>query len=207
MPFPIPSPSTSESADAARDDAKRAASPPSAFFAQTQATLNAVSYIEPLHSGYEGSARKHKNRMRSALFAQTMATCEFVMKDFMAQTMDSTHIYDEDAKNWDWLTLDLANVLGTRQGFGRIGTALIHPLQGWQTPTAMNRRYQDMFSREPIASDEVGRLGDLWIVRHSIAHNGGVVSQPDARRLRAPGLAVVPGDVPNACGGWAVAEG
>ena len=141
MPFPIPNPSTSESADAARDETKRAASPPSAFFAQTQAAYLAVDYFEPLHSGYAGAAKKHMNRMRSALFAQIMASFEFVMKDFIAQTLDATHIYDDDAKGWDWLTLDLATVLETREGFGRLGASLIHPLGGWQTPMTMNRRY------------------------------------------------------------------
>ncbi|MGA2320294.1 MAG: hypothetical protein ABSG95_06070 [Solirubrobacteraceae bacterium] len=173
MPFPVPDASTSESVAAARDEAKRAASPPSAFFAQSQAMLIAVRYFEPLNSGYEGTAEKHKIRIRSALFGQLMASFEFVRKDFIAQTLDITHIYDDEAKKWDWLTLNLAAVLSTREGFGRLGASLIHPLSGWQTPEILNQRYKDIFKREPVANDEIATLRDLWIVRHSVAHNGG----------------------------------
>lgn len=118
-----------------------------------------------------------------------MASFEFAMKDFLAQTLDATHIYDDDAQQWGWLQLDVATVLGTREGLGRLGAVMIHPLQGWQTPETMNSRFKDVFDREPIAGDEIQPLRDLWIVRHSIAHNGGVVTAPDARRLRSPQLA------------------
>jgi len=188
MSFPTPSISAVESADAHRDEAKRQASPPSSFYAQSQAILTGVRYFEPLHSGYGGAARKHKNRAWSALLVQLMAAFEFTMKDFLAQTLDITHIYDDEITKWDWLELNIAAVLGTRDGSGRLGAVLVHPLMGWQTPETMNARYQEVFERQPIASDEVVALRDLWIVRHSIAHNGGVVTAPDARRLREPSL-------------------
>ena len=38
------------------------------------------------------------------------------------------------------------------------------------------------------ASDEVPKLRDLWVVRHSVAHNGGFVTRADARRLRSAEL-------------------
>lgn len=188
MTFPVPNPSPSESNDAQRDEAKRQASPPSYFFAQSQAILTAVRYFEGLNSGYEGAAKKHRNRTRSALFVQLMTSFEFAMKDFLARTIDATHIYDDEVKGWDWLQIDVATVLGTREGLGRLGAVLVHPLQGWQTPETMNRRYRDVFEREPIASAEVGQLRDLWVVRHSVAHNGGFVTVPDARRLRSADL-------------------
>lgn len=188
MAFPVPDPSPSESNDALRDEGKRQASPPSYFYAQSQAILTAVRYFEDLNSGYEGAAKKHRNRTRSALFVQLMASFEFAMKDFLAQTIDATHIYDDEVKAWDWLQIDVATVLGTREGLGRLGAVLVHPLQGWQTPETMNNRYRDVFKREPIASDEIGPLRDLWVVRHSIAHNGGFVTAPDARRLRSTEL-------------------
>ena len=52
----------------------------------------------------------------------------------------------------------------------------------------MNSRFKDVFKREPIAADEIQKLRDLWIIRHSIADNGGFVTQADARRLRSPTL-------------------
>src|SRR3712207_6651579 len=131
MTFPIPAPSSSESADSQRDERKRLASPPSYFFAQSQAILIAVRYFEPLHSGYPGTANKHKNRTRSALFVQLMAAFEFTMKDFIAQTLDATHIFDDEAAEWRWLEVDVARVLSAREGLTRIGAILIHPLQGW----------------------------------------------------------------------------
>lgn len=189
MAFPVPVAAPSEAADLRRDERKREVSPPSAFFAQSQATLTAVRYFENLHSGYPGAAVKHTNRMRSALFVQLMAAFEFAMKDFIAQTLDHTHIYDNDAQQWSWLSIDVPTVLGTREASGRLGGALIHPTLGWQQPATMNSRYMDVFNRKPIANSETETLQDLWIVRHSVAHNGGFVTSADARRLRSGSLA------------------
>jgi len=188
MPFPVPNPSTSESSDAQRDERKRQASPPSAFFAQSQAVLTAVKYFEGLHSGYPGAARKHMNRICGAMFVQLMAAFEFTTKDFIAQTLDATHIYDDDVKGWSWLQIDVAAVLSTREGLGRLGAVLVHPLPQWQVPETVNERYQDVFKRQPIRRLEIQPLRDLWIVRHSVAHNAGFVTQPDARRLRSAEL-------------------
>lgn len=188
MPFPIPEPSSTESADARRDEDKRLRSPPSSFYAQSQTILTAVRYFEPLNSGYEGTAQKHRNRLRSALFVQLMAAFEFAMKDFIAQTIDATHIYDDEVKGWTWLSLDLVSVMSTREGAGRLGAILVHPLAGWQTPEVLNGRYKDIYQREPIASAEIPQIRDLWIIRHSVAHNGGFVTRPDARRLRSTAL-------------------
>lgn len=148
-----------------------------------------MRYFEPLNSGYPGTANKHKNRTRSALFVQLMATFEFAMKDFIARTLDHTHIYDDAATGWAWLNIDVPSVLGTREGSGRLGGLLVHPIQGWQTPDTMNSRYTDVFKRQPVAKDETETLQDLWIVRHSVAHNGGLVTPADARRLRSGALA------------------
>jgi hypothetical protein len=189
MPFPLPDAYTSASADAQRDERKRQASPPSSFYAQSQAILTAVAYFDPLHSGYAGAAGKHKNRMWSSLFVQLMAAFEFAMKDFIAQTLDATHIYDDNVKNWVWLQIDVPTVMATREGLVRLGAVLIHPLQGWQTPETLNSRYKNVYNREPVASSEIQSLRDLWIVRHSVAHNGGIVTPPDARRLRDTSLA------------------
>src|SRR4051794_32755946 len=130
--FPVPEASTAASADAHRDERKRQASPPSSFFAQSQAILTAVRYFDPLHSGYAGAAGKHKIKMWSALFVQLMAAFEFAMKDFIAQTLDATHVYDDDVKKWSWLAIDLSTVMATREGLTRLGAMLIHPIPGWQ---------------------------------------------------------------------------
>jgi hypothetical protein len=188
MAFPIPIANTSESQDSQRDERKRQSSPPSSFFAQSQAILTSVNYIEPLHSGYVGAAAKHKNRTRSALLVQMMSAFEFAMKDFIAQTLDATHLYDDVAKEWKWLLIDIPSVMSSRDSLGRVGAILIHPLLGWQTPETMNSRYQDVYGRQPIAKNELQQLRDLWIIRHSIAHNGGFVTEADARRLRTPAL-------------------
>jgi hypothetical protein len=192
MSFPVPDAYSADSADAQRDERKRQASPPSSFYAQSQAILTAVRYMDPLHSGYAGAAGKHKVRMWSAIFAQLMATFEFTMKDFLAQTLDATHIYDDHAKGWSWLRIDVPTVMATREGSGRLGAVLIHPLLGWQTPETLNTRYRDVYKREPVAAHELRTLRDLWIVRHSVAHNGGIVTGPDARRLRQTSLADQP---------------
>lgn len=189
MPFPIPDATSADSADVERDERKRQTSPPSSFYAQSQAILTAVRYFDPLHSGYAGTAGKHKNKMWSALFVQLMAAFEFTMKDFIAQTLDVTHVYDDDVRSWSWLQIDVPTVMSTREGVTRLGAVLIHPLPGWQVPETMNARYQNVYRRAPIAGDEVATLRDLWIVRHSVAHNGGFITQPDARRLRDTSMA------------------
>lgn len=140
MPFPVPNPSTSESNDAQRDERKRKASPPSAFFAQSQAILTALKYYDDLHSGYPGAARKHMNRICGAMFAQLMAAFEFATKDFIAQTLDATHIYDDEVKDWSWPQIDIAAVLSTREGLGRLGAVLVHPLPQWHVPETVNER-------------------------------------------------------------------
>jgi hypothetical protein len=187
--FPVPEPTSLDSADVQRDEEKREASPPSSFFAQSQAILTAVRYFEDLDSGYRGAARKHMNRIRSSLFAQLMANFEFATKDFLAQMLDATHIFDSEVKSWKWIEVDVTAVLSTREGSGKIGGVLIHPISGWQKPKTLNNRYRDAFGKPLVRPDEEQSLQDLWIVRHSVAHNGGFVTSPDARRLRSTPLA------------------
>lgn len=145
--------------------------------------------MEPLDSGYGGAARKHKNRAWQALFVQLMAAFEFAMKDFIAQALDTTDIYDDEIQRWKWLELNISGILGSRDGSGRLGAMLIHPLLGWQQPRNLNARYQNVFGRCPVKNTEAPALESLWIVRHSVAHNGGIVIGSDARRLKAPHLA------------------
>lgn len=189
MAFPIPDPVMVYSSDAQRDEEKREASPPSSFFAQSQGLLLAVQYFENLNSGYQGTAIKHMNRIRSALFAQLMANFEFSLKDFLAQTLDVTHIFDAEVSGWKWIEIDVTKVLSVREESAKIGALLIHPLLGWQEIKTLNSRYQDVFGKPIVRPNEEQTLGDLWIVRHSVAHNGGFVTRPDARRLRSAPLA------------------
>jgi hypothetical protein len=81
--FPIPDKYLSEAADVARDERKRRVSPPSFFFAQTQALLLSAGYFKNdrlVTSARGGVANKHRNRIRSALFGQVMASFEFCIK-------------------------------------------------------------------------------------------------------------------------------
>ena len=90
----------------------------------------------------------------------------------------------------DRVKVDLRTVLATRQGTGRIGSVLIHPLLGSHD----TQRHQQALSRrveeaDRLRSQERQTLRDLWIVRHSVSfHNGGFVTEPDARRLRSAPL-------------------
>jgi hypothetical protein len=187
--FPLPEPLNLFSNDVVRDEIKRAKSPPSSFYAQSQAIYLAVRYFEDLHSGYKAAAEKHMNRIRSALFAQLMANFEFAVKDFIAQVLDATHIYDTKVASWSWVNVNVPAVLSTRGGDGRIGAVLIHPLLGWQDPDDINKRYRDVFGAPLVWPAEEQPLRDLWIVRHAVAHNGGFMTSPDARRLRSSPLA------------------
>jgi hypothetical protein len=108
MPFPVPAPSTVFSTDVVRDETKREKSPPSSFYAQSQGIWLAAEYFEH-RGGYAGVAIKHRLRIRSALFAQLMSSYEFAVKDFLAQTLDATHIFDEDVGKWDWINVDVAD--------------------------------------------------------------------------------------------------
>ncbi len=85
--------------------------------------------------------------------------------------------------------MDVERALVFRYAFPSPGTLLIHPTQGWHDPSTANARYVELFSYETIIADAIPRLRQLWILRHSVAHNAGFVTAYDARRGGMPALA------------------
>jgi hypothetical protein len=191
VPFPIPDKYSSEAADVARDERKRRVSPPSFFFAQTQALLLSAGYFKNdrlVTSARGGVANKHRNRIGSALFGQVMASFEFCIKDFIAQIIDSSDVFDETVNQCKWIDVDKSRVLAQRDFAGSVGALLIHPLLGWHDTEELNQRFQALFQYQLLEKDEAQKLQRLWIIRHSVAHNGGFVTHHDAYRLQAPSL-------------------
>ena len=189
--FPIPERFTSLAADIARDEHKRVTSPPSFFFAQANAIELASDYFTGDRiGGYSGVATKHLNRIRGALLTQLLAAYEFCVKDFIAQVLDATDLYDSVVEKAKWIDVSASNVLALRDAGGAgVGALLIHPLMGWHETATVNDRYQAFFNHDLIPDVVLGQqLQRLWIVRHSFAHNAGFVTGHDAYRLGAPHL-------------------
>jgi hypothetical protein len=191
MPFPIPERYTSEAADIARDERKRRVSPPSFFFAQTQALLLSADYFKDsrlVTSARGGVATKHRNRIRSALFGQLMASFEFCIKDFVAQVIDASDVFDDVVNRCSWINVDKSRILAQRDVAASVGAMLIHPLLGWHETDELNQRFQTLFEFQLLDKNEARTLQRLWIIRHSVAHNSGFVTHQDAYRLQAPTL-------------------
>jgi hypothetical protein len=190
--FPIPGVYTSESADIRRDEEKRRASPPSFFFAQTRALSLAAGYFRSnrlVSTAHRAVAAKHRHRIHGALLGQVMAAFEFCLKDFIAQIIDRTDMYDDAVQGCTWIDVDKSRVLARRDSTAGIGGVLIHPLLGWHDAEKVNERYAQLFGHRLLANtDDIRTLDRLWILRHSVVHNGGFVTGHDAYRLRAPSL-------------------
>lgn len=187
MPFPIPNRYTSHAADIARDERKRKVSPPSFFFAQTQALWLAGGYFTNdrlVVSSHGAVADKHRNRIRSALFGQVMACFEFCIKDFIAQVIDASDVFDEGVNSCKWIEVDKSRILAARDSSSSVGAMLIHPLLGWYETDELNQRFEHLFQHRLLDKDEAQTLQRLWIIRHSVAHNGGFRHR--ARCIPAP---------------------
>lgn len=190
--FIIPEPYTSESADIKRDEDKRLRSPPSFFFAQTQALSLAARYFNDGRLRPQTMrmvAAKHRHRIHGALFGQVMAAFEFCLKDYIAQLVDKSDMYDDRIQTSDWIAIDKSRVLARRDSTGGVGGILIHPLLGWHESDKVNERYKGLFDHPIFGSrEELLNMDRLWILRHSVAHNAGFVTAHDAYRLQAPRL-------------------
>ncbi len=191
MPFPIPDAYTATAADIARDQEKRAASPPSFFYGQAWGIKLAAGYFtdERLATGsHSAVATKHRQRIQNAAFGQLMASFEFCVKDFIAQIVDATDLYDQAVEQSKWIEAVKSQILSQREGRSSIGGVLIHPLLGWHDPQTVNARYSALFDHDLIEPHQVDVLKRLWILRHSVAHNAGLITGHDAYRLKAPSL-------------------
>jgi hypothetical protein len=193
MPFPIPDVYTSEAADIERDESKRRDSPPSFFFAQAWGAVLAANYFrDDRLSGRSGVAVKHRHRIQYAAFGQVMAAFEWCVKDFVAQIIDSTDLLDEKVEAAKWIELKKSRVLAVRQASASAGAMLIHPTQGWHEAKTLNSRYTELLEYAPLLDEDKVTLDRLWLLRHSVAHNAGFVTNHDAFRMRAPSLSEKP---------------
>ena len=190
MPFPIPESYSSDAADIAREESKRTASPPSFYFSRSWSLVLAASYFtdERLAGGYSAVAAKHRHRIQSATFGQMMASFEWCIKDYFAQIIDATDLYDSRVEEAKWIDLEKSRVLAQREATASIGAILIHPTQGWHDTNNLQTRYSVFFGASPLSSAAAETLERLWILRHSVAHNAGFVTNHDAYRMRAAAL-------------------
>jgi hypothetical protein len=187
--FPIPEVYASEAADIERDESKRQSSPPSFFFARSWGVVLAANYFtDERLKGRGGVAAKHRHRIQYAAFGQLMAAFEWCVKDFVAQIIDATDLLDQKIEAAKWIQLEKTRVLASREASASAGAVLIHPTQGWHDPAHLNGRYTELFEHAPLPSTEVETLERLWLLRHSVAHNAGFVTNHDAYRMRAPTL-------------------
>ena len=187
--FPVPEAYTSEAADIERDESKRQSSPLSFFFARGWGVVLAANYfIDERLTGSPGVARKHRHRIQYAAFGQLMAAFEWCIKDFIAQLVDATDLLDEKIEAARWINVEKSRVLASREASASAGAMLIHPTQGWHDTSNLNGRYTELFQHAPLPKGEVETLERLWLLRHSVAHNAGFVTNHDAYRMRAPSL-------------------
>lgn len=191
MAFPIPEIYASEAADIARDEAKRTQSPPSFFFARVRGLALAADYFTDarLVGGYSAVAAKHRHRFQSALLGQVMAAFEWCVKDFIAQVLDATDAFDELVMESKWIEVDKSRLLVQREITASIGALLVHPTLGWHDARVLNERYSVLFQAQPVAKNELLTLERLWLLRHSVAHNGGLITHHDAYRMGAVDVA------------------
>jgi hypothetical protein len=186
MTFPVPTVWRLDTAQAERDEEKRRNSPCSFFYAQGRALVTAAEYFSDarlLENIRGGVARKHRHRIHLALFGQLMASFEYMLKDFLAKVLDATDIFDSRLNGQKWIDVDVNRVLSQRVAQTTVGALLIHPSVGWHDPEEVNRRFDQILRNRVIGRDEVPTLSRLWIIRHSVAHNAGFVTAPDAGRL------------------------
>lgn len=186
MAFPIPSPRNRDTVDAQRDERKRQKSPGSFFYSQGRGQVLAAAYFTDdrlADVARGGVALKHRHRIHLALFGQLMASFEYFLKDFVAKTIDATTQLDEKIKKEKWLEIDVDRVLANRSGMATIGSTLVHSTLGWHSPAQVNARYVSLFTRNAFSAREVETLEKLWVLRHSVAHNAGMIIHYDATRI------------------------
>lgn len=176
-----------DSCDVKREEDKRWQSPSSFFFSQGKALVLAAGYFADdrlVSKARGGVAVKHRHRIHLALFGQLMASFEYFLKDFVAAVVDSTSIFDEQIKKAKWIDVDVDRILALRNIVQpSTGTFLLHPTLGWYDPENVNNRYTDLFQYQPLLCSEIPELNRLWVLRHSVAHNAGLVTANDAGRM------------------------
>lgn len=184
--FPVPAPRNRDTADVERDERKRLKSPGSFFYSQGRSQFLAAAYFtdEKLtQTARGGVALKHRHRIHLALFGQLMASFEYFLKDFVAKSIDATSLLDERIRKEKWLEIDVSRILANRSGMATLGSTLVHSTLGWHSPEQVNARYSNLFHRHAFGAAGVETLNKLWILRHSVAHNAGMMIHYDATRI------------------------
>lgn len=188
----LPEPWNADTTDTERDEKKRLASPASFFYSQGQAICLSADYFTDdrlVKTARGGVAKKHRLRIHLALFGQLMASFEYMLKDFIARAIDLSDVFDEKVKGASWINVDVERVLAIRTATMSAGAMLVHPTLSWHNTKMVNERYGQLFGASIIKGHEIEALNQLWILRHSVAHNAGFVSAPDAARLGGASLA------------------
>jgi hypothetical protein len=192
VPFPEATAWNRDSADIARENTKRKDSPCSFFFSQGRSLVLAAEYFHDGRLSEEargGVALKHRHKIQLAIFGQLMAAFEYMLKDFVAKSIDAANIFDEKLKQQEWLSITTERVLSQRIAQSTIGSMLVHPTLGWHSPKTVNERYKAIYNVAPFDGDDLKRVSVLWVLRHSVAHNAGLVTANDSARINQPALA------------------
>lgn len=188
-PFPFPEEAQADTADLERDAEKLELSPPSYFYAQGRAILLASDYFRDERlNGNPGTATKHRDRYRGALFVQLMANFEYLLKTFAGRIIELSDVHDEQVAQAKWIAVEKEAVLAHRDRALSLASLLFHGTQGWHKPEDVNKHYESLFQHGVFSNDDAPTVETLWIVRHSLAHNGGFVGTSDAYRARMPEL-------------------
>lgn len=191
MRFPEAAAWSRDSADIARENTKRKDSPCSFFFSHGRSLVLAAEYFHDGRLSEEargGVALKHRHKIQLALFGQLMAAFEYMLKDFIAKSIDAASVFDEKLKQQEWLSITTERVLSQRIAQSTIGAMLVHPTLGWHSPETVNDRYKAIFNVTPFNGDDLKKVFVLWILRHSVAHNAGFVTAHDSARINQPAL-------------------
>lgn len=191
MSFPVPSTWSRDTKEFERDEEKRKKSPCSFFYSQGRALFLAARYFNDerlTDSAKKGVSRKHRHRIQLSLFGQLMAAFEYMLKDFVSQVIDTCDVIDDIIADEDWVNIDTKQVLAQKSSESSVGALLIHPTGGWHNPRKVNARYSKLFGGEIIEEPEIPTLNRMWIIRHTVAHNAGRVTGPDAARFGASDL-------------------
>jgi len=112
-----------------------------------------------------------------------MAAFEYMLKDFVGRSLDTCDILDEKIKDADWVDVGVDQVLSQKSSDTSVGALLIHPTTGWHYPSQVNERFELLYGNSVIEESEIPTLNRMWIIRHSVAHNAGFVTGPDAARF------------------------
>lgn len=191
MPFPEATTWNRDSSDIARENTKRKDSPCSFFFSHGRSLVLAAEYFHDGRLSEEargGVALKHRHKIHLAIFGQLMAAFEYLLKDFIAKSIDAANVFDEKLKQQEWLSITTERVLSQRIAQSSIGSMLVHPTLGWHSPETVNERYKAIFNVTPFDGEDLKKVSILWILRHSVAHNAGFVTAHDSARINQPTL-------------------